>query len=181
MKKSICFLLVLTVCIAVFAACRPVPPELDEMTPLEIWNTYVVNQEDQPTDIYAVECSWGHTSVSSFFYPCTQNSTVIAETLSRLKTLTLSEKNRIEKSPDSFNKSPIYLGNCLTLDYVRDEKSDNPIGKILSIYLEEDCVMLKRGDDYMCFRLDSDQSEFKESLVRYLRENNDGPVRLPEN
>lgn len=36
MKKSICFLLVLTVCIAVFAACRPVPPELDEMTPLEI-------------------------------------------------------------------------------------------------------------------------------------------------
>ena len=66
MKKSICFLLVLTVCIAVFAACRPVPPELDEMTPLEIWNTYVVNQEDQPADIYAVECSWGHTSVSSF-------------------------------------------------------------------------------------------------------------------
>lgn len=181
MKKSICFLLVLTVCIAVFAACRPVPPELDEMTPLEIWNTYVVNQEDQPADIYAVECSWGHASYDSSFYPCSQNSTVIAETLSRLKTLTLSEKNRIEKSPDSFNKDPFYLGNCLTLDYVRDEKSNQPIGKILSIYLEEDCVMLKRGDDYMCFRLDSDRTEFKESLVRYLRENNDGPVRLPEN
>ena len=106
---------------------------------------------------------------------------MIAETLSRLKTLTLSEKNRIEKSPDSFNKSPIYLGNCLTLDYVRDEKSNHSIGKILSIYLEEDYVMLKRGDDYMCFKLDSDQSEFKESMVNYLRENNDGPVRLPEN
>ena len=180
MKKKIVGLLVVVIMLSALAGCKTVP-DLESLTPLEIWNTYVVEQKNQPTDIYAVECSWGHPSYSSFLPPSSQNSTVIAETLSRLKTLTLSEKNRIEKSPDSFNKESIYLGNCLTLDYVQDEKSNHPIGTILSIYLEEDCVMLKHGDDYMCFKLDSDQSEFKESMVNYFRENNDGPVRLPEN
>lgn len=180
MKKSICFLLVLTVCIAVFAACRPVPPELDEMTPLEIWNVYVAGQENPSEPVYAVSCLWDYSSASSLGPPCIQTAEGIEEVLRRLKSLSLSEDQILAQDPEWYDASAFmsFTDGSLSLVCLRGQGSEQKVEQVLRIYLRGDVLVLEHEGEHTAFRLNADQTEFKRSMVEYLKKNGDRAIRL---
>ena len=180
MKKSISCILALLLVLSCTVSCKVIEePEMDAVTdPLTYWNTYIMKDPPKPFTYFA--CSWNYSAVSSRLEPISTNPEVIAEVLQRLRTLSVTKEQQIEfdLTADKEWQEGIalsYKWGPLELGWLNSDPSTKSAPR-LKIMLSGDMLVLYFSkDNYSCFRLDSDKTEFKASMADYAEAHRDTP------
>lgn len=125
-------------------------------------------------------CRWDLPIHSSQTAPCSSDPKVIAEVLRRLRTLSVTEAQKIDPEAVSGIKEKgisnlLMMDGSLMLDWIGSENTNHPKSS-LKILLEGDVLILYFDEtNYACYRLDSDKTEFRSSMIQYAKEHNQLP------
>ena len=180
MKKSISCILALLLVLFCAVSCKVIEePEMDAVTdPLTYWNTYIMKDPPKPFTYFA--CLWNYSALSSRLEPISTNPEVIAEVLQRLRTLSVTKEQQIEfdLTADEDWHGGLAISHewgPLELGWLNSDLSAKSAPR-LKIMLSGDMLVLYFSEDnYSCFRLDSDKTEFKASMVDYAEAHQDTP------
>ena len=178
MKKSISCILALLLVLFCTVSCKVIEePEMDAVTdPLTYWNTYIMKDPPKPFTYFA--CLWNYSALSSRLEPISTNPEVIAEVLQRLRTLSVTKEQQIEfdlTADEDWGLAISHKWGPLELGWLNADLSAKSAPR-LKIMLSGDMLVLYFSEDnYSCFRLDSDKTEFKASMVDYAEAHRDTP------
>ena len=178
MKKSIFYILALLLVLSCTVSCKVMKePEMDAVTdPLTYWNTYIMKDPPKPFTYFS--CTWNHPLHSSLSAPTSSDPEVIAEVLRRLRTLNVTEAQKTE--PESSERTEQFGTMAMLFDWgVLELSRSDASAKSdprLRIMLSGDMLVLYFSEDnFSCFRLDSDKTEFKASMADYAEAHRDTP------
>lgn len=172
MKKWICAVFIIVFSVHIFVSCRPIAKPVEEMTPYEVWDAYIQQNQGAPELAGEISCTWyGNPSLGC---PISVEPEVIEEVLNRLKAVSISPEKGIPVDlqwvRDRFNGELDVL-SIYSKPY-EQSGSEYPFIKILlDIYLDEDRLVLSKDNVYIYYSLDSDQTELKKSIATYMDEN----------
>ena len=178
MKKSISCILALLLVLFCAVSCKVIeePGKKAETDPLTYWNTYIMKDPPKPFTYFA--CLWNYSALSSRLEPISTNPEVIAEVLQRLRTLSVTKEQQIKfdlTADEDWGLAISHKWGPLELGWLNADLSTKSAPR-LKIMLSGDMLVLYFSkDNYSCFRLDSDKTEFKASMVDYAEAHQDTP------
>ncbi len=180
MKKSISCILALLFVLSCTLSCKVIeePENNTKPDPLTYWNTYIM--KDPPKPFTYVSCTWNHPLHSSLSAPTSSDPEVIAEVLRRLRTLNVTEAQKTELESSEKTEQFGMMARLVDWGVLELSRSDSDASAKsdpgLKIMLSGDMLVLYFSEDnYSCFRLDSDKTEFKASMADYAEAHRDTP------
>lgn len=175
MKKKFCTLLTFVFCILALASCKPI---VQDLTPYEAWETYVMDESDQTVGGWY--CNFGRSTWEATSTPFSDEQDGVDGMLELLRMLPVSEDRRVELELTSEETVRDHLGlndftwrNWLTLGKKADPDPNNHIyDTVLQIDVKDDLLILTCGDRTDCYRLDVDLDAWEQTVIRYAKEKN---------